>query len=69
VKRLPSLLDICRGDPGTMVGAKDNDLLMGQLRQRATNVTASSAEHLRQAVFSKATGCMDALFENGIEYL
>jgi hypothetical protein len=67
MQRLPGLVCIKCGDSGAMVGAQDNDLLMGQSRQYATNVTASHTEHLRQAFFGKATGCMEALFENGVE--
>src|SRR5471032_734749 len=67
MQRLPGLLSIKCGNSGTMVSAQDNDLLMGQSCQYATNVTASDAEQLRQAFFGKATGRMDALFENGVE--
>ncbi|MNP80623.1 hypothetical protein D3C76_1787770 [compost metagenome] len=50
-----------------MVGPKDDDLLMGQLRQHPANLTAANTEHLRQALFSKAAGSMEALLENGVE--
>jgi hypothetical protein len=50
-----------------MIGSEDDDLLMGQLRQHATYIAAPGAEHLRQAFFRKATGRMNALFENGVE--
>jgi hypothetical protein len=50
-----------------MVSAQHDDLLMGQLRQHSTNVTASNAEHLCQAFFRKAAARMEALLENGVE--
>jgi hypothetical protein len=67
MQRLPDLLMIERSDSGAMVGAQHDDLLMGQLRQHPTHVTAANAEHLRQAFFGKATGRIDALFKNGVE--
>ncbi|MNR56956.1 hypothetical protein D3C85_1776380 [compost metagenome] len=67
MQRLPGLFGIERSHAGPMVGPKYDDLLVGQLRQHAPNVTASNTEHLRQAFFGKATARLDALFENGIE--
>jgi hypothetical protein len=67
VQRLPGLFDIGCGDTRAMVGSQDNDLLVGQSRQHAANFTASSAEHLAQAVLGKAAAGQEALFENGVE--
>jgi hypothetical protein len=67
MEHLPGLLMVERGDAGTVVRAKNDDVLMGQAGQYAPNVTASSAEHLRQTFFGKTTGGIDSLFENGIE--
>jgi hypothetical protein len=68
MQRLPGLLGIQLRDTRSMVGPKDNDLLVGQLRQHATDGAASNTKHLRQAFFGKATGRVEALFENGIEH-
>jgi hypothetical protein len=67
MQRLPGLLGIGLGNARTMVSPKDNDLLVGQSRQHSTNIAASCIKHLSQAFFGKATGRMDALFENGVE--
>ncbi|MNR31938.1 hypothetical protein D3C85_1494810 [compost metagenome] len=67
MQRLPHLIDTERRDAGTMIDPRNNDLLMGQSRQHATNVAASSIEHLRQTFLGKATGFMNALFKNGVE--
>ncbi|MNN78966.1 hypothetical protein D3C81_1955700 [compost metagenome] len=67
VQCLPGLLGIRLGDAGTMVGAQEDDVLMGQSPQHLPHVAAPCTEHLRKAFFRKATGRMDALLENGLE--
>ena len=67
MQRLPGLFGIGRGDAGPMIGPKDDDLLMGQLFQHATNVTASTLNICARLSSVKRLAACDALFENGIE--
>jgi hypothetical protein len=67
MQRLPDLFDIQRSHTRPMIRPKYDDLLMSQSRQHTPDIAASSAEHLRQAVFGKTTARINALFENGVE--